>query len=89
MKILRDMAIANQGKSGFNYSTFKLMPIRVFIILMLRAFWGRYNGSTFSILDPPASVVFNISMMKTLMGINNMTEKPLYIEVGQHSCRPG
>ena len=31
----------------------------------------------------------NISMMKTLMGINNMTEKPLYIEVGQHSCNPG
>ncbi|CAP80597.1 Pc12g09700 [Penicillium rubens Wisconsin 54-1255] len=25
MKILRDMAIANQGKSGFNYSTFKLL----------------------------------------------------------------
>ncbi|CAG7951311.1 unnamed protein product [Penicillium nalgiovense] len=25
MKILRDMAIANQGKSGFNYSAFKLL----------------------------------------------------------------
>ncbi|KAJ5835718.1 hypothetical protein N7447_001744 [Penicillium robsamsonii] len=25
MKILRDMAIANQGRSGFNYSTFKLL----------------------------------------------------------------
>lgn len=25
MKILRDMAIANQGKSGFNYSAFKFL----------------------------------------------------------------
>lgn len=25
MKILRDMAIANQGKSGFNYAAFKLL----------------------------------------------------------------
>lgn len=28
----------------------------------------------------------NISMMKTLMGINNKADQPLYIEVGGHSC---
>jgi hypothetical protein len=31
----------------------------------------------------------NISMMKTLMGIGNRTEQPLYIEVCQDSCHPG